>query len=194
LYHHPCVLARWFFWQRLRVIHRHLCVYAERRESCIDFGCGSGTFLPTLAGLFSSVVGVDMETVEAERLLEHYPADNVKLRAGDARSMELEQAPADVVVAADVLEHFPELGPPAATLRRWLKDDGWLFTSVPTENLCTRLTRLSVGWERPEDHYHAGRQVERFLAGQGFSRLTSSQVAPLFPLYIVSVWRKRGGG
>lgn len=190
LYYHPNWLARKFFWLRLRVLHRYLKRYPIRRGACLDFGCGSGVFLPTLATVFSSVTGVDMETSEAESVLAHYRLPNVKLLNGDIYRMELEPESFDVITAPDVLEHFRELAPPVARIRSWLKNDGFLFTSLPTENWFTRGTRVIGKYEKPWDHYHTGYEVEEFLMKNGFRRLRRLLVVPIFPLYLASVWQK----
>jgi 2-polyprenyl-3-methyl-5-hydroxy-6-metoxy-1,4-benzoquinol methylase len=191
LYYHPNWFARKFFWQRLKVLHRFLAKYPVRRDSCLDFGCGSGVFLPTLASEFASVTGVDIETVEAKRILEHYKPSNVRLVDADIyTTTEFGPRMFDAVMAPDVLEHFKDLAPPVERIREWLKDDGFLFTSLPTENAFTRATRIVGSYEKPWDHYHTGYQVEAFLAANGFRRLKRSLLFPLFPMYLTSAWRK----
>lgn len=191
LYYHPNWFARKFFWERLRVLHRFLSQYPVRRDSCLDFGCGSGVFLPTLSSEFASVTGVDIETEEAAKILAHYNPSNVSLVNADIyTTKEFGPEMFDVVMAPDVLEHFKDLKPPVACIHRWLKPDGFLFTSLPTENAFTLATRIAGKYEKPWDHYHTGYQVEDFLAANGFRRLRRSLLYPLFPLYLTSVWRK----
>ncbi len=192
LYYHPNWLARKFFWERLRVLHRFLAQYPVCNESCLDFGCGSGVFLPTLASEFASVTGVDIETVEAKRILDYYKLSNVSLVNADIyTTTEFGPEVFDVVMAPDVLEHFKDLAAPVSRIHAWLKADGFLFTSLPTENAFTRATRVAGKYEKPWDHYHTGYQVEDFLAGNGFRRVRRSLLFPFFPLYLTSVWRKR---
>jgi 2-polyprenyl-3-methyl-5-hydroxy-6-metoxy-1,4-benzoquinol methylase len=178
------------FWQRLRSIHR-LALRHARLGSCLDFGGGGGVFLPTLARSFARVVSIDLETAEAERVVAHYGLTNVTLVRGDATRAELPQAPFDAIVAADVLEHFRELEPPVAALRRWLAPAGRLFTSLPTENRLYTALRRVYGIEKPADHYHAGREVEDFLAGHGLRRIARRAIplgVPFASLYLVSAW------
>src|SRR5260370_23062716 len=70
LYYHPNILARKFFWLRLRYLSRYMQKYAARKRECLDFGCGSGIFLPTLTKLFPSVTGIDIETEEAKQIID----------------------------------------------------------------------------------------------------------------------------
>lgn len=193
LYYHPNVLARKFFWLRLRYLSRYMQQYASGKRECLDFGCGTGIFLPTLTRLFPSVTGVDIETKESTQVIDLYKLP-VKLIDADIYQHELAEKQYDVIVAADVLEHFKDLGPPVTKIRRWLKDDGLLFTSLPTENLFTRGCRVLGSYEKPWDHYHTGYEVEAFIRSQGFKAVRTSLVMPVFPLYIVSVWRKSSSG
>jgi 2-polyprenyl-3-methyl-5-hydroxy-6-metoxy-1,4-benzoquinol methylase len=181
------------FWQRLRWIHRLAARHADRAGTVLDFGAGGGVFLPSLSRLFAKVVSIDLETAEAEKVVEHFGLRNVELVRADATRAELPQAPFSAVIAADVLEHFRELGPPVAALRRWLADDGVLLTSLPTENWVYVLLRRVYGIEKPADHYHTAREVEAFLAEHGFRRFRRWYVpfrVPLAPLYRVTAWRK----
>ncbi len=191
LYYHPNWFARQFFWQRLRTLHHFLSRYPVRKDSCLDFGCGSGVFLPTLASEFASVTGVDIETVEARRILAHYKPSNVSLVDTDIyTTTDFGPDMFDVVMAPDVLEHFKDLAIPVSRIHLWLKSDGFLFTSLPTEGLFTHATRIVGKYQKPWDHYHTGYQVEDFLSKNGFRRIRRSLLFPLFTLYLTSVWRK----
>lgn len=189
LYYHPNVLARKFFWLRLRYLSRYLQKYATGKQTCLDFGCGSGIFLPTLTKLFPSVTAVDIETEEAKQIVERYDLP-VRLVNADIYKENLPPKSFDVILAADVLEHFSELEPPVSKIREWLHDDGILLTSLPTENVFTRACRVIGSYEKPWDHYHTGYEVEAFIRKMGFVAIRSAIVIPVFPLYIVSVWRK----
>ncbi|MHC4414282.1 MAG: class I SAM-dependent methyltransferase [Planctomycetota bacterium] len=184
-------ISRKGFWLRLRWIYRLARAHAQPFGSVLDFGAGGGVFLPSLANLFDRVTGIDLETQEAEQVVAHFGLDNVQLVRADIAKAELAAAPFDAIVAADTLEHFLDLGPPVAALRRWLKDEGTLFTSLPTENWTYALLRRLYRMEKPRDHYHTGYEVEAFLQARGFQRLRRWFVPlwlPIAPLYIVSAW------
>ncbi len=186
-------VSRRLFWLRLRWIHRLAQEFASPHRSCLDFGAGGGVLLPSLSRIFSQVVSIDLNTQEAARVVEHFGLENTKLVRGDVTQTELKDAPFDAIVAADVLEHFRDLAPPIAALRRWLRDDGTLFTSLPTENALYVALRLLLGIEKPSDHYHTAYEVERVLERSGFRRLRRWFVpfrVRIAPLYVISAWRK----
>src|SRR3546814_19876993 len=74
-----------------------------------------------------------------------------------------------------------------------MSDDGILFTSLPTENVCYRLLRLVFGKTKPADHNHSAAEVEAMLRAGGFRKvmgLYNRLVLPAFPLFRISSWRK----
>ncbi len=193
LYFEGNPFTRSIFWLRLRWLHQLAGRYADPTATCLDFGSGGGVFLPTLAGHFQRVVAADLETAEASKVIDHYGLENVELVRADLNRDPLPHAPFGAAFAADVLEHFEDLEPPVAALHRFLRDDGFLFTSLPTESLLYRLLRLVFGIVKPEDHHHSGYQVERYLAEHGFRRLRRWYVpfqVPILPLFLISAWRK----
>lgn len=193
LYFEGNPLTRGIFWLRLKWLYKLARLHADPTSTCLDFGCGGGVFLPSLAGHFPRVVAADLETTEASRVVERYSLDNVELVRADLLRDSLPHAPFGAVFAADVLEHFQDLSLPTNALHKWLKDDGFLFTSLPTESWLYRLLRLVCGIVKPEDHYHSGYEVERYLASHGFQRVRRWYVparVPILPLFLVSAWRK----
>jgi SAM-dependent methyltransferase len=195
LYFYPIRFVRKFFWARLKAIHRSMLKNVLQRRVAIDFGCGSGVFLPTLANTFDLVQGIDIEANEAKEIVNAYKLENVRLINADIYNLNDAQIEkADAIVAADVLEHFKELDVPIRRLYEWLKDDGYLFTSGPSENFLTRWGRILGRIEKPWDHYHTGYEVEQFLEQHGFQRTSPSyHVYRVMPMYILSVWKKTAG-
>lgn len=194
LYYHKNWFIREFFWLRLRFVYRRLLKYADKRGKCLDFGGGSGVFLPTLAGLFTKVVCIDLEIEEAGKVVKNYDLRNVILVQKDIREAGFQEQEFDAIVAADVLEHFRDLRPAVSALHQWLKSDGYLFTSLPTENSFYHWLRKVFKIVKPEDHYHTGTEVETYLEENGFA-LVDKKYSPLifnlFPLFIISSWQKK---
>lgn len=124
--------------------------------------------------------------------MQELGTDNVTFEEGDALARRGDP-PADVVIAADVLEHFRDLGPIVAAVHRWLRPGGILLTSLPTENLWYRLLRLIFRVTKPVDHYHTAAQVEDQLRRDGFvprARLYHPLGVNLFALFSIAAWRR----
>ncbi len=168
LYHHPNPILRAAFWTRLRAINAMMDrVGVPAAGRCLDFGGGGGVFLPTLAQRFAEVVCIDRDARDARKVVAEHRLTNVRLDETDILTTEYPQ-PFDAIVAADVLEHFPELGPPVERIAAWLAPNGHLFTSLPTESGLYALARQAFGVTKPADHYHTANEVEAFLASRGF--------------------------
>lgn len=193
MYFSDNVLLRKFFWLRLRFLCRAIARWAKRGDTCLDFGGGSGAFLPTLCAYFERVTCIDLEIGPALAVQGHYGLGNADIHCADLRSAALKNAPFGTIVAADVLEHFRDLRPAVAAIRAGLRDDGILFTSLPTENAAYLALRRLFGVTKPPDHYHSADDVEFYLAENGFVRWETRCVpliVPVLPLYLVSVWKK----
>ena len=189
----PNPLLREFFWARLWMLTLLMRRLARRDGRCLDFGGGSGIFMPSLASGFRRVDLIDLNTSQAEQMRERYQLDNVQITNANIKDFDFGQGTFNAIVAADVLEHFEDLSFPVERIRHWLDAEGTLFTSLPSENLAYRLLRVVFGKKKPHDHYHAAWQVEKFLGEHGFRKvfgLYHPLFLPLFPLFRISAWRK----
>ncbi len=193
LYYADNYLLRRMFWQRLYRLNWLMNRSLESRDSCLDFGGGTGVLLPTLANSFRKVSLVDLEARQAELVKSHYGLDNVEIFQADAASLDFRATPFDAAVAADVLEHFKDLTVPVNLLCSWIRPGGMLFTSLPTENYVYVFLRKVFKVEKPWDHYHTGYEVEAHLLNSEFQRVKTSCV-PLHlkvaPLYLITAWRR----
>lgn len=187
------LLLREFFWFRLKLLTLLINGSQIRREHCLDFGGGSGVFLPSLTTGFRRVSLVDLNIQQAEMMIDRLSLENITVERQNIGSFDFAPGAFDAVIAADVLEHFQDLSLPLGKIRDWLSDGGVLFTSLPTENLCYRLLRIPFGKQKPHDHYHMAFHVERRLAEAGFEKVAGLYHPlgmPLFPLFRISAWRK----
>jgi 2-polyprenyl-3-methyl-5-hydroxy-6-metoxy-1,4-benzoquinol methylase len=186
-------LLREFFWARLWMLALLIRRFSRPDDSCLDFGGGSGIFMPSLASGFRSVDLIDLNTAQAEQLREVYKLDNVRITRANIEQFDFGGGAFKAIIAADVLEHFEDLSFPIERIRHWLDAEGTLYTSLPSENLAYRLLRVVFGKQKPHDHYHAAWQVERFLAENGFRKVFGIYhplFLPLFPLFRISAWQK----
>lgn len=187
------VLLRRFFWLRLRLLCHLIGRVAPAPGECLDFGGGSGVFLPTLAAGFHRVTVIDRNTAEARQLVARLGLDRVDLVNADILAHDFTGRRFDAVIAADVLEHFLDLDPPIERIRTWLAPGGVLFTSLPSENVAYRTLRVVFGKQKPEDHYHGAAEVERRLRGHNFRKIVGLY-HPLYlrvaPLFYISAWQR----
>ncbi len=189
----PNPLLREFFWARLWMLTLLIRRFSRPDGACLDFGGGSGIFMPSLASGFRSVDLIDLNTAQAEQMREAYELDNVQITRANIQEFDFGGGRFDAIVAADVLEHFQDLSFPVARIRHWLGAKGILYTSLPSENLAYRLLRVVFGKKKPHDHYHAAWQVEQFLREHGFRKVFGIYhplFLPLFPLFRISAWQK----
>ena len=193
IYVHPNPLARDIFWQRLEILAAGLKKHVAGNEKAIDLGGGSGAFLRGLCALFAQVEVIDLDPQDAVRLANHHGIENCRIHLGDISAWRPD-APVDVVVATDVLEHFAILDVPIQIIKSYLKPGGLLAISVPTENWLYRLGRIIVKKTRPADHFHAGEDILRRLVRDGFQIVWKSH-APRYagvgiPLFRLAILRK----
>lgn len=190
-YYSKNVLLRKIFWLRLRVIWGILIrVRNCRFNSCLDFGGGGGVFLPTLAVVFNEVYSADFEIEEAKRVASFFKIKNIVLKGGDILTANFDSKRFDVIIAADVLEHFIELADVVGLLDTLLEDKGILVTSLPSENWLYALVRKIFGLKKPFDHYNSAKEIELYLSSIGFISLRSMYPNILWPFFSITAWRR----
>ena len=150
-------------------------------------------FLALLALNFEHVDILDQNTDAARELAEKLELSNVSIINADARTYDYQGAQFDAIVAANVLEHFQDLTQPITNIKKWLHPNGFLFTSLPTENIFYRLLRIIFRKTKPHDHYHTAAEVEGCLKEHGFKKaagLYHPLILRIFPLFRISAWCK----
>jgi len=193
IYYAGNFIVRRFFWLRLYLLNHLMNRHVSSENSCLDFGGGSGVMAPTLTARFHQTTLIDINTEEAQKVLDYYCLQNVEIIKENIASMDMKGKTFENIVAADVLEHFQDLSLPVNVLQKWLANEGLLFTSLPTENWLYVFLRKIFRQIKPVDHYHSAYEVERYLKSHGFSRIAGITVPlyfPIFPLFLLSVWRK----
>lgn len=147
-YLHGNPLIRWLMKRRYQVI-ASLARFSSDL-SVLEFGCGSGVFLPELSANCGRVYAIDLFPEYAKLLVEKR---RLKVSFLDALS-DLENDSLDLVIAADVLEHLDH---PETCLELFfskLKPSGRLIVSGPTETLVYRLGRMLAGFGDKGDYHH----------------------------------------
>lgn len=179
---HSNPLIRWLFWRRYVQIAELAALEADM--SVLEFGCGIGTFLPTLCLNAGEVLALDLFPQYARRLVDRrglhvrFPDDLTAVADGSL----------DRIVAADVLEHIDDLAGVLTQLRAKLKPGGRLLMSGPTENLVYRLGRIVAGFGGKGDYHVTNvERLRRDIASQGFELLRTRNLPFAIPPHLFRV-------
>src|SRR5829696_3493406 len=115
------------WWSRGRTeVIRSLLPPPEGRLTVLDVGSGWGAVSSRLME-WGEVIGVEpseVARVEAERR-------GVRVLAGRAEELPVEDASVDIAIASDVIEHVPDDGAAMAELARVLRPGGTALVTVP---------------------------------------------------------------
>jgi SAM-dependent methyltransferase len=123
---------RWLHRSRRRWIREAICRVGSGSERAIEFGPGSGVYLPTLARVATTVVGADIEDVYLGGLVtlqRRFP--NVHLVRGDLTRSAFPDACFDLVLCSEVIEHLHESSRALGEMGRLLRPGGVLILSTP---------------------------------------------------------------
>jgi 2-polyprenyl-3-methyl-5-hydroxy-6-metoxy-1,4-benzoquinol methylase len=150
-YTHPIRLARWLFWQRVRIVIGEL--EALDPANVLDFGCGAGVLFPWLVGRGATIHACDPDLWAARELARKHGWKGIHWVSDPERMDEIPSGSLDAIIALDVLEHVSsqELERLGARLSRLLKTSGRLVVSGPTESWLYRMGRRVAGFS---GHYH----------------------------------------
>lgn len=172
-YLHANPLIRWLMWRRYDEVVRQSDLRSDM--VALEFGCGTGVFLPTLAARCKEVIAVDLFPQIAQALAERRRLNVRFLPQVDA----VPDGSLDLIVAADVLEHVDDLEAFGALFRRKLRSTGRLVVSGPTENRLYKLGRIVAGFAGKGDYHHRNiDDILRTFTDRDF-RLLSAQGLPL---------------
>lgn len=184
-------VVRFINWRKLDAVLSFLL--AQDGQWVLDFGCGNGVMLPTLSSKFKKVVGIDVHTLAAARMVSEFKLSNVSLITADGTRLPFRSGSLQGILALSALEHFKDLDGVASELLRVMKRGGYLVFLSPTENRFYRLGRKVFRYERPEDHYHSARGIEVIL--KKYFTVEKAKYIPIdfFPflsIYRVALLRK----
>ena len=175
-YRHSNPALRWMAWRRVEVVANRLerlCTGDDDR-TVVDFGCGTGVLLDQACRGAQRVVGVDLVLDSARLLVDEWNLD-VELMTPDEAKAEVEPDSVDIVVAAEVLEHVEPIEDALDVFKSWLKTDGTLLVSLPTENRLYRLGRRLAGFHGHYHHDNAA-SIDRAIRGAGFRKRSRSHI------------------
>ncbi len=183
-YTHRNPLVRWLIWRRYSAIAD--IAGFRRGMDVLEFGCGLGVFLPTIARMANRVYAADLMPDGAIRLCQKLDLDvrfveDVSELAGESL---------DVIIAADVLEHLEELDDYVEIFVNKLKPGGRLIISGPTENLAYRVGRFLAGvfGQKPDPHLRDIYGLKTSILRHGFSLGGSRKLPFGFPPFLFLVY------
>jgi SAM-dependent methyltransferase len=106
--------------------------YIKPGWTILDYGCGTGYGLHTLAQSTSALcVGVD-KTESIAYAAQRYPAGNIQYQAGDLTDARTRYGPFDLIVSFDVIEHLTDIDAYLQNIAAQLRNDTSLaFISTP---------------------------------------------------------------
>jgi len=181
-YLHSNPLVRWLMWRRYRVIARFARL--ESGPRVLEFGCGIGIFLPTLARYCPSVQAIDIFPQFAVQLCGRF---DLKVQFPNSLS-EVADGSLDLIIAADVLEH---LSNPDAVIRRFVRKldkNGRLVVSGPTENRVYQAGRVLAGFRGKGGYHHSDiDHVAAVIERCGFRLRRKAGLPFVFPPHLFRV-------
>jgi 2-polyprenyl-3-methyl-5-hydroxy-6-metoxy-1,4-benzoquinol methylase len=179
-YLHRNPALRWMAWRRVEVIAQRLRKSLQARNggdpvTILDFGCGTGVLFAESSQLADRVYGVDIVLDAARMLVDEWKLDKVTLLTPAEAESAVAPKSVDVILAAEVLEHVEPLRPTMEQFRRWLKPDGLLLVTLPTENALYRFGRRLSGFSG-HYHHHNAASIDAELAEFGFRRRRKQRI------------------
>lgn len=192
----------YYNWSRREVIgfikdHLEDTDQADRQfEHVLDIGCANGKTGELFKKTFrtDSYVGLELIEEAAQEAEAHLD----KVICGDIESMirenelqGLDQVKYDVILCLDVLEHLVDPWETLIELRKWLKDDGLLVTSLPNfgnKQVVDKLLNDSLEYEDQgildvtHLRFFTKHTIERMLRSTGFHIERSLATREYLPL------------
>lgn len=127
---------------------RRLCVsrlWPQHVRRTLDLGCGSGPYLPLLAGRSDELVAMDFSPAMLEEARKACPDIPCTYVEGDAMAPGGEDGSFDLVNCIGVLEYLPRPEDCLAGIRRLLGEGGTAVVSVPNAHSLWRLSERCYG-------------------------------------------------
>jgi SAM-dependent methyltransferase len=185
-YLHPNPALRWMAWRRLEVVVdvlKRLAPPKGKGSVALDFGCGSGVLFRDTLACFDRVIGVDLVLGAAKALVSELGLKDVALHSPAEADSVVPNGSVDLIIAAEVLEHVDDLPPTLRQFKSWLKPNGRLLVSLPTENALYRLGRRLAGFSGHYHHSNAA-SIDEDIQRFGFRRHSLSHIPAPGPLSI----------
>lgn len=103
--------------------------FSPRDISILDIGCSTGILLDILKNKgFVNICGLDPSKISCEKVVQR----NINARQGSIYEKMIDfEDNFDVIILVQVLEHLYDVDKAIIQMKKWLKDDGYIYISVP---------------------------------------------------------------
>lgn len=181
-------------------------------QRILDVGCGAGMLGSQLRELYATCRTIGVEPDAQRAALAAHNFDNIVVGQIDdpvtVKQLQ-QQAPFDLIICGDVLEHLPSPDRTLRALSALLTPDGHLITSLPNvRHLSTFVDLFMLGtWpqrdrgihDRTHLHFYARRDILRMGADAGLVllrerrnlRLFEAHSWSMFPAKLLDFWPLR---
>ena len=175
-----------------------LAAIGERPARLLDVGVATGMLGEALGGRGHTVIGIEPDAASAERARTSYQT----LHVGDVVGLgALPEAPFDVIIAGDILEHLTDPGEALSLLMSQLAPHGRMLITVPNVAFMTvRLALLAGRFEYAprgildDTHlrFFTRHSLMRLLRSVGLTVTRRRGVPPPLPLLVPALARWPG--
>ncbi|MGK5094793.1 class I SAM-dependent methyltransferase [Deltaproteobacteria bacterium TL4] len=110
--------------------------YVQESDRILDFGCGSGAFLCSIASFCREIVGVDISqkfVEETQTAIQMCELKNAKSMHIPVNTLPFEDKSFDVLMMIDVIHHLENIHQTLTEAFRVLKDDGKIIIYEPNK-------------------------------------------------------------
>jgi 2-polyprenyl-3-methyl-5-hydroxy-6-metoxy-1,4-benzoquinol methylase len=185
-YSHTNYFINKLFWERIKYALK--LIQVNERLDILDFGCGSGILSFILAKDGHRVIGIDIEDIPIKNILNEiiFPNNFIFIKEEILNLSYIGKF--DIIYALDVLEHIENTNLYILKLLSFLKPNGKLIISGPTENLIYQIGRKIAGRDFT-GHYHITNINKIINNISGLCRvkhyITIPRIFGLYKLYIL---------
>lgn len=193
------LFVKWLFNKRLEVASSYITKINPNKV--LDLGCGDGTFIKKIKKKFPEIEVCGVDPNPNVIILNNIFKEKI-FRRGNIFSLSLHKNNFDVIVCLDVLEHIKDLFKGIEYIKGFIKKNGYLIISEPTENFFYKSLRfLHKGTYSQEKgpeagpHYWNAKEVDKIIRLNGFKRLQNIKIPVTlssFDLFHINLYIKNG--
>jgi 2-polyprenyl-3-methyl-5-hydroxy-6-metoxy-1,4-benzoquinol methylase len=188
-------LSRYFAWKKISELIK-ICI-EFKRSKIVDYGCGCGILFPLLAKNKNTIYAIDKELFPCCEMAKILGYTDIKLLTPKKFETGIENQTIDLIIAANVLEHVPDLSSLISKFKLKLRPEGLVILCCPTENTVYKAGRRTLqlfGHRDFTGSYHRRNAADIVSQTEkcGFIRTFSKNIpgSPLPPFYQIFHFKK----